>query len=125
MDRKPSEIMQDFLELIERSHYEYIENEKAYKALDEKTHEWAHKFEFASNKNERNRLGTAYQRERIQRREYKDAAQLYKYIHEFAVSENNKPALKRLKGVLAKQKDEEKYLLGDRKYKAGDSDDNS
>lgn len=122
MDRRPSEIIQDFLDLIELSHQEFTENEKAYKELDENILVWAHRFEFAENKNERNRLGTAYQRERRKRRKYKDAAKLYKYIHEFAVSENNKPTLKRLKGMLGKQKEDEKYLFSNRKYKAGDKD---
>lgn len=119
MDRKPSEIIQDFIDLIEQSHQEYIKNEAAYKKLDERTLEWAHRFEFVADKNERNRLGTAYQKERKQRRAYKDTAKLYENIHEFAVSENNKPALKRLKGMLARQIEDEKYLFGDREYKAG------
>lgn len=122
MDRKPSEIVQDFINLIERSHQEYAKNEAAYKKLDDKTLEWAHRFEFVSDKNERNRLATAYQKERKQRRTCKDIAKLYKNIHEYAVSENNKPALKRLKGTLAKQKEDEDYLFGDRKYKVGERD---
>lgn len=121
-ERKPSEIIEDFLNLIEQSYQKFAENEKEYKNLDEKTAEWAHKFEFAQNKSERNRLGTAYQRERQKRRAYKDMAKLYESIHEFAISENNKPAIKRLKGMLARQKSTENYLFGDRKYKAGDKD---
>lgn len=120
--RKPSEIIEDFLELIEQSHREFTENEKAYKELDGKTAEWAHKFEFAQDKNERNRLGTAYHRERKKRRGHKDLAKLYEPVHEFALSENNKATIKRLKGMLSRQKSVENYLFGDRKYKAGDKD---
>lgn len=103
-ERRPSEIIEDFLDLIERSHKEYLDNKKAYEQLDNKTLVWAHDFEFAPDKTTRNKLGTAYQKERKKRREYKDIAELYKNIHEFACSENNKPILKRLNGMLAKQK---------------------
>lgn len=99
-EKRPSEIIQDFLDLIELSH-----------------------MEFAANKNERNKLGTAYQKERKQRRKHKDVAELYEIIHEFAKSENNKPTLGRLKGMLAKQKAMEGYLFGERKYKRKGGDD--
>lgn len=123
-ERKPSEIIEDFIDLIERSHKEYLENKKAYEQLDNKTLVWAHDFEFAPDKAARNRLGTAYQKERKKRREYKDNAELYKNIHEFACSENNKPILKRLSGTLAKQKEKEAYLFSERVYKK-DGDDGS
>ena len=123
-ENRPSEIIGEFLRLIERSHREFTENERAYKELDKKTSDWAHKFEFARDKGERNKLGTAYHKERQKRREYKDMAKLYEAIHEFAISENNKPAIKRLKGMLSRQKNTDNYLFGDREYKAGENDGN-
>lgn len=116
-EKRPSEIIEDFLELLNRSHSEYAINKKAYEDLDSKTTIWAHDFEFAPDKATRNRLGTAYQKERKKRREYKDAAELYVIISEFASSENNKAVLKRLKGALTKQKEKEAYLFGERVYK--------
>lgn len=125
-ERLPSAIIEDFLELMKRSQEEYAENKKAYESLDAKTVEWAHEFEFAPDKITRNKLGTAYQKERKKRREYKDAAELYGAISEFACSETSKAFLKRLKGALAKQKEREAYLFGQRVYKGkvADANDN-
>ena len=61
---------------------------------------WAHKFEFAKDRNERNRLATKYQNERKERRRYKNICDEYKILAGFINSDNNKGALKRLKGLI-------------------------
>jgi len=124
--KKPSEIIEDFLLLIELSHEACESNEKAYQELDNNYTIWAHKFEFAKDKAERNKLGTAYQKERKKRREFKDTALLYESIHNFSKSENNKPCLRRLEGALKQQRRHENYLEGDRTCKnnrEGETDD--
>lgn len=126
--RKPSEIIEDFINLMKSAQEQYSDARKQCEALDsmERHVYWAHKFEFA-DKAERGRLGTAYQRERRKRREYKDVVDLYKFVNDFAGSENNKAVLKRLNGMLSHQKRQEKYLESDRKLKekAGDDHDNN
>lgn len=121
-ERKPSEIIQDFIDLLKESQDRYDEAMAECEKLDspEKARQWAHKFEFADNKQERNKLATAYRNERKLRRQHKDVVDLYKRIHDFASSENNKAVLKRLNGMLGMQKHNEEYLSSDREYKAGD-----
>ena len=94
-----------------------------YDSLDRHVY-WDHKIEFAKDKNERNRIATAHQKERLERRRYKNISDLYKEIHGFICHELNKAILKRLKALLEKQKRVEEYLYGDREYKAGDKYDN-
>lgn len=121
-ERKPSEIIQDFIDLLKESQEKYDASKAECEKLDspERSKQWAHKFEFADNKQERNKLATAYRNERKLRRQNKDVVDLYKCIHDFASSENNKAVLKRLNGMLGMQKHNEKYLSSDRQYKAGD-----
>lgn len=81
---------------------------------------WAHKFEFAKDRNERNRLATKYQNERKERRRYKNICDEYKILAGFINSDNNKGALKRLKGLIEVQRREEEYISNKRVYKGGD-----
>lgn len=126
-ERKPSEIIQDFIDLLKDSQSQYDDAKKKLEELDshDRNIYWAHKFEFAKDKAERNRLATAYQTERKRRRRYKDIADLHKAVSDFASAENNKIVLKRLNGMLNIQKAHEQYLESDRHYKAGDTDDTS
>lgn len=119
--KKPSDYLQEMLDYLEDSKnlYENAKKEcEKYDSVDRLIY-WAHKFEFANGKNERNRLATAYQRERIERRRYKDICDTYEKIHDFVCSENNKSTLKRMKGMIQNQKKQEEYLEGERVYKAG------
>ena len=84
--------------------------------------QWAHKFEFAKDKLERNRLATAYQKERQDRRKYKDICDTYDTVYKFITSDNNKSTLRRMKGMVNIQKCQEDYVDGDRVYK-GDKHD--
>ena len=126
-DRKPSEIIQDFIDLLNYANDIYTKSKSECEQLDsiERVRSWQHKFEFAKDKQERNRLATALHKERLKRRKYKDTVDLYRYVHDFSNSENNKAVLKRLGGMLNLQKRTEEYLESYREYKAGDGDDSN
>lgn len=121
-EKKPSEIVQEFIDFLEASKTEYEEaKEKCdkYDSIDRHIY-CAHKFELASDKNERNRLATAYQKERLDRRKCKNTVDRLKTIHDFVCSDNNKGTLKRMKGMIQVQKSQENYLDGEKQYKGGE-----
>lgn len=120
--KKPSEITQEFVNFLEESKKLYESSKKKVEEYDsiERHIYWAHKFEFAKDKGERNRLATAFQKERQERRRYKNICDEYKVLIGFINSDNNKGALKRLKGMISVQKSEEEYLDSERKYKGGE-----
>ncbi len=109
MNRKPSEIIQEFLNLLDESHKQFntavslIENENSRTLLnthsledceDDQLYEFAHKW-----------------RENLkERRKACDTKVMYENIHRFAISEQNKLTLKRLKGLLKEQNTAEEYL---------------
>lgn len=123
-EKQPSEIISDFIELMKTAQEQYKNNKSKCEELDsfDRTVYWKHSFEFATNKAERNKLGTALQRERQERRGYKDVVDLYKTINDFAHCENNKPTLKRLNTLLSMQSKQEEYLSSDRHYKGEGGD---
>ena len=45
---------------------------------------------------------------------------MLKIIHDFVCSDNNKGALKRMKGMISIQKHQEEYLDGKKEYKGGE-----
>lgn len=120
-NRKLSEVTREFVEFLEdsKSMYDFARKKcEEYDSMDRHIY-WAHKFEFANDKNERNRLGTAFQKERKERRRYKDICDEYKILVGFVNGDNNKGTLKRLKRIIDAQKREEEYLESERKYKGG------
>lgn len=121
-EKKPSEIVQGFIDFLEDSKTEYEEAKAKcdkYDSIDRHIY-WAHKFELASDKNERNRLATAYQKERLDRRACKNTVDRLKAIHDFVCSDNNKSTIKRMKGMIQVQKSQEDYLDGEKEYKGGE-----
>ena len=121
-EKKPSEIVQDFIEFLDNSKAEYEEAKAKcdkYDSIDRHIY-WAHKFELASDKNERNRLATAYQKERLDRRACKNTVDRLKAIHDFVCSDNNKSTIKRMKGMIQVQKSQEDYLDSEKEYKGGE-----
>ncbi len=125
--KKPSETLCELVEFLEVSKEQYEQAKKKCAEYDsmERHVYWAHKFEFADNARERYKLSTAYHNERKERRKAKDIMDKYKAIYDFVNSDNNKGALKRMKGTIEVQKRQEEYLEGERTYKAGEKDDNS
>ena len=120
--RKPSDVTQEFVDFLEESKAVYENARKKceeYASMERHIY-WAHKFEFAKDRNERNRLATKYQNERKERRRYKNICDDYKILAGFINSDNNKGALKRLKGLIEVQRREEEYISNKRVYKGGD-----
>lgn len=123
-EKKPSEIVQEFIDFLDSSKMEYEKaKEKCdkYDSIDRHIY-WAHKFELAKDKNERNRLATEYQKERLDRRACKNTVDRLKTIHDFICSDNNKGALKRMKGMVSVQRHQEEYLDNEKQYKGGDNE---
>lgn len=126
MERKPSEIIQDFLDMIEKSHLEYQEAKKNVDNYNDKTYNWTHDLEDAPNKAERNKIATAWQHELRKRRIEKDRMNLWQKVHEMASDVQNKAYLKRLRHLLEEQKKTEEYVATpykQREYKRGGSGD--
>lgn len=123
IDRKPSEIIQDFLNLIETSHAEFNESKESVEYFNSRTYKWTHDLEDCQNKQERNRLATAWQKELKERRKQKDRKNLWEKIHNFGADVNSKAFLKRLRYLVQEQRKVEEYLetpYEEREYKGGD-----
>lgn len=118
-EKKPSEVIQDFLNYLEFCKHEYQTNKETYESIDSQIYNWCHKFENAKNKQERNRLATAFHNLRVQRRGHKDKAKLYGKLANFAQDKSNELFLKRLRKILSDQIKTEEWLESDR---AGDGD---
>ncbi len=117
MDRKPSEIITEFLNFLEISEQKY---ETAYEDVgkeDNKLQTFLHDMEFAPNKSERNKIATRLQQSRKTRRKAKDCTQLYEKIHNFYTEKQNSNPLKALRRLLNEQITMEKYLFSDREFK--------
>lgn len=114
---KPSEIIETFLDWLESCKNEYEENYAIAGEEDKRVQDFLHAMEFAQNKQERNRIATQLQQSRKRRRAAKDKVQELKEVYDFYKDQNNRPALKRMKGIIPKQKKTEAYLTGERTYK--------
>lgn len=110
MEKKSSEIIADFLDLVEKSHMEYEDAKNKVELYNSKTYDWTHDLEDANGKSERNKIATAWQKELRQRRVEKDRMKLFEEIHEFGRDVANKACLKRLKRLLEDQKRQESYV---------------
>ena len=121
-EKKASEVIQEFLNYLEFCKHEYKTNRETYESIDSQTYDWCHKFENAKNKQERNRLATAFHNLRVERRGHKDKAKLYGKLANFAQDKSNELFLKRLRKILSDQIKQEEWLESDR---AGDGEDES
>lgn len=110
MERKPSEIISDFIDLMKSSHDNYNSAKQKVEDYNSRTYDWTHKLEDASNKQERNKIATAWQRELKERRKAKDDMKFWEHVHQFSITEQNKPTLNRLKMLLERQKTSEMHL---------------
>lgn len=117
MERRPSEIITEFLNFLETSRHEY---ESAYADVgkeDGKVQTFLHDIELARNQCERNKVCTRLQRSRRTRRKAKDKAKLYEHVHNFYTDRQNQNLLKALRRLQNEQIAEEKYLFGNREFK--------
>lgn len=124
MNKKPSEIIQDFLDLIDNSHTEFNDSKVKVDNYNSKTYTWTHQLEDCKNKQERNRLATAWQKELKERWKEKDRKNLWEKIYNFGADVSNKAFLKKLRHLVQEQRKVEEYLetpYEEREYKKGTS----
>lgn len=115
---KKSEIIEQFIELVE-------ECEKAYKEAfaevgkeDRRTQDLLHELEFAKDISTRNKIATKLKNTRKRRREQKDITTENEEIVNFFQEQQNRTTLNKMKELLQKQKRKEGYLDSDRFYVA-------
>lgn len=122
-ERNPSDIIQDFLDLMKSSQKEYQDcATKVWQYDKKKPVDYMHDFEFMNNCRERSKLSTKIHNERIERRKYKDRAERTEKLVKFYSDKQNKQFLERLSSLAAAQREVEEYLDGERHYnrRAGD-----
>lgn len=112
----PSEYIESFLNFFKDSKEEYEESISEVWKHDKKKQDQLHDLEFANNYDERCKIATRIHNERVQRRQYKDRAEMTKEIAAFLSDKKNKPFFDGLKALLEKQKGIEDYLLNERHY---------
>lgn len=110
MERKPSEIIQEFLDLVDSSHVEFNDSKSKVDNYNSKTYTWAHQLEDCKNKQDRNRLATAWQKELKEHRKEKDRKNLWEKIHIFGADVSNKAFLKKLRNLVHEQQKVEEHL---------------
>lgn len=122
-ERNPSEIIQDFLNLMKSSQKEYQDCvAKVWQYDKKKPVDYMHDFEFMDNCKERSKLSTKIHNERIERRKYKVKAERTERLAKFYFDKQNKLFMDRRNNLLMARKEVEEYLDGERHYKrrAGD-----
>lgn len=121
-ERKPSEVIEEFLSFLENANKEYIECEQTVDLCGKRNIDYLHDMEFAKDKGERNRIATKIHNNQIQRRNAKDRALELEKVAVFFTDKANKPLIGQLRRLLKEQKGKEKYLESDREYvrRAGD-----
>lgn len=117
MDKKPSEIINEFLNFLESSKTEYESAHAEVGKEDCKVQTFLHDMEFAPNKAERNKIATKLQRSRKDRRKAKDRVQLFENVHSFYTDKQNQNLIKALRRLQSEQNTVEKYLFGNREFK--------
>lgn len=116
-ERRPSEVLEEFLSYIDAVKTEYEQAFAIVGEEDKRLQDLLHALEFAPNKQERNKIATQFQRSRRRRRKAKDTVLELEKVYEFQRDQANKPFLKRLRGTITQQKGTEQYLAGQREYK--------
>lgn len=123
-NKKPSEVLENFLAYMDAVKTEYEENFTIVGEEDKRLQDLLHALEFAPNKQERNKIATQFQQSRKRRRKAKDKVLELEKIYDFQKDQANRPFFKKLRAALAQQKGTEQYLNGQREYKkrVGDAD---
>lgn len=107
--RKPSEIIEEFLSLCEKSHEEFNNSKSKADYYSGKTYDNVHELEDCPDE-KLFQFAKSWRQETWDRRVERDNMALWEGLHRFASSETNKPFLKRMKGLLNEQKRTEEYL---------------
>jgi len=111
-----SQKIEDFISFLENAAKEYAAAKDEVDRRSQANFDYLHDLEFASNKNERNRVATKVHKNQIARREAKDRMQLNDKLAKFYLDQGNRPFFKKLKSLIAEQKKTEEYLQSDRHY---------
>lgn len=112
----PSDYIESFMEFFKDSKEEYEQNIQEVWKHDKKKQDQLHDLEFANNYDERCKIATRIHNERVQRRQYKDRAEMVEEIAAFYSDKKNKPFFEGLKALFEKQKKIEEYLTNERHY---------
>ena len=115
-ERKPSEVIEEFLSFLENANKEYIECDQAVELCGKRNIDYLHDMEFAKDKSERNRIATKIHNNQIQRRAAKDRSMKLEKIASFFVDKTNKAFIGQLRRLLKEQRDREKFLESNREY---------
>ena len=121
-NKKPSEVMQEFLDFLDCCQKECETARTEVAKEDAKKQDFLHALEFEENCKERSKIATQIHLSRNRRRAAKDKVQEFEKVVAFATTERNKPFLKAMRGLIREQKTVENYLYNERIYKprAGD-----
>lgn len=116
-EKKPSEIIQDFLVYLETCRVECKQAQANVSQEDAKRQDFLHAIEFENSCKERSKIATQEHLSRKRRRIAKDKVLELEKVVAFANSEKNKPFLKALRGLIKEQQSVEAYLSSERVYK--------
>lgn len=111
-----SEKVEEILQLMEQCQQQYKEAQQEMKQEDARLQDFLHAIEFASDKNERNRLVTRLRESRIRRRKNKDRILELEFAIQYLRDPAHKKAFSDLEKLLENQKKREAYLTGERSY---------
>ena len=117
MEKRPSEIITEFLNFLETADREYGSAYADVGKEDSRVQTFLHDMEFAPSGKERNKIATRLQQSRRARRKGKDRVQLYGKVHEFYTDRQNQNLIKALRRLQNEQVTVEKYLFGNREFK--------
>lgn len=118
-EKLPSEIIEDFVLLMENANALYTMCKAEVDSYDEKTLDWVHQVENGKLASQRSKIATAFREERLKRREAKDTMLMYEKIQRFYSDQINSGTMKRIKTLLSQQKQTEAYIKDEHKtYKS-------
>lgn len=112
---KRSEIITEFLSLIDRSRDEYVIASQAVEYENKRQQDLLHDIEFVTNSRERNKLCTKLHKCRLSRRVHKDIEEESQIITEFFNDPQHKKTLDMMRQMLGKLRKIEAYHT-DRAY---------
>jgi hypothetical protein len=113
---KPSEVIKGFLDYMASCQKEYQAACTEMFAEDKKHQDFVHAIEFESNAKERSKIATQFNISRNRRRTAKDRSLKLEKIAKFYTDKANKPYIDKLRSMVKDQKEEEKWLEGERVY---------
>lgn len=111
-----SQKIEDFISFLENAAKEYAAAKDEVDRRSQANFDYLHDLEFASNKNERNRVATKVHKNQIARREAKDRMQLNDKLAKFYLDQGNRPFFKKLKSLIVEQQKAEEFIQSDRHY---------